>query len=113
MCLALVNHRAYGALAGISLLEAEREPVLGLGSLRWLHTRGDCRGCHLELIHDVQSLLDVERQRLKTWVDVNLTLLRDHVLRDDVQICERLVHEGCHVVCPLQDFGIYVGVYEI
>ena len=46
-------------------------------------------------------------------MDVNFTLLRDHVLSDDVQICKTLVHEGCNVVCPLKNFSINVRVYEI
>ena len=46
-------------------------------------------------------------------MDVDLTLLRYHVLRDDVQVSKRLVHERRDIICPLQNLGIHIGIYEI
>ena len=46
-------------------------------------------------------------------MDINFRLLRNHVFSNYVEICERLVHESCHIVCSLKDLGIYVRVYEV
>lgn len=46
-------------------------------------------------------------------MDVNLALLRDHILGDDVEVRKRLVHEGGDVVCSLQNLGIDVAVDEV
>ena len=44
---------------------------------------------------------------------VDFTLLRYHILRDDVKIRKRFVHERRDVIGPLQNLCIHVGIYEI
>ena len=75
--------------------------------------RDNCRGRHLKLVDNVKSFLDIQRERFETWMNVYFTLLRNHVLCDDVQICEGLVHKGCYIVSPLQNFSVDVGVNEV
>lgn len=80
-----------------------------------LHALADCRPLrryHLELVDDLDGLLDVEGQRFEGGVDVDVALLRDLVLRDDVQVREALVQEGRHVIRLLQDLRVDVVVDE-
>lgn len=44
---------------------------------------------------------------------INFTLLRYHVLGNNVKVCKWFVHERSDVVCSLQDLGIYIWVDEI
>ena len=46
-------------------------------------------------------------------MNVYFTLLRYHVLRDNIKVRKRFMHESSDVVCPLQDLGINVRVDEI
>ena len=46
-------------------------------------------------------------------MNVNFTLLRYHVLRDDIQIREGLVHKGGYIVSPLQNLGVDIRVNEV
>ena len=70
------------------------------------------RGCHLKLIDNVQRFLDVQGERFEAWVYENLGLLRDHVLRNNVEIGERLVHERRDVVSSLQNFRVDITIDE-
>ena len=46
-------------------------------------------------------------------VDVDLGLLRDLILRDGIEVSERLVHEGCHICRLLKDLSIRTIVNEL
>ena len=46
-------------------------------------------------------------------MDVDLTLLRNHILGYDVQISERLVHEGGDIISSLEYLGVFVLVDEV
>ena len=68
---------------------------------------------HFKLIDNIEGFLNIESQGLETWVYVDFTLLRYHVLRDDIKIRKRLVHERRNVISPLQYLRIHVRIYEI
>lgn len=46
-------------------------------------------------------------------MNVNLTLLRNHILRNDIQICKRLMHKSGNVICPLQNFRINIAINKV
>ena len=46
-------------------------------------------------------------------MNINLTLLRNHVLGNDIQICKRLVHEGCHIIGPLKNLGVHITINKV
>lgn len=71
---------------------------------RWRH--------HLELVHDLDSLPHIQRQWTELGLDVDLAFLPNLVLRDNVKVRERLVHEGGHVSGLLQDLCVRVIVNE-
>mmetsp|Transcript_33047 Transcript_33047/g.50660 ORF Transcript_33047/g.50660 Transcript_33047/m.50660 type:complete len:214 (-) Transcript_33047:412-1053(-) len=104
-------------VGGVTLQYALRQATAG-HSIR--HSRGlahalDDRGGrgHLELVYNIQGFLDVESKRLETGMDVDFTLLSNHVLRNDIEVSERLVHEGGYITGSLQDFSILVGVDKV
>lgn len=68
---------------------------------------------HLKLIHYFNCFLDVESQRLKARMDVYLTLLRYLILGYDIQVCEWLMEECCHIISLLKDLGVYIAIYKL
>ena len=69
-----------------------------------------CWWNHLELIDYLYSLPHIERKWSERRLYVYLTLLSNLVLRDDIEISERFVHERSHISRFLQDLGIVVVV---
>ena len=64
----------------------------------------------MELVYYLDSLPHIQRQWTELGLDVDLALLPNLVLRDDVKVRERLMHEGGHVSCLLQDLRIRIIV---
>lgn len=51
-----------------------------------IHVFGDVGGGHFKLVYDVKCFLNIKGQGFEAGVDVYFTLLRYHVLSDNVQI---------------------------
>ena len=84
----------------------------GLGRLsEGRQTRAGGRD-HLEFVNDFNGALYIECKGAEDRLDIDFTLLGNLVLGDDVQVRERLVHEGSHVGGLLKNLGVLVTVDE-
>jgi len=100
-------------LASWSVLKTLRETIsINLGCcLR--HRSLSCRRSHLKLVYNVESFLHIQSQRLETRMYEDLTLLRNHVFSNDVEICKRFMHKCGNIIGSLKNFSIHVAVDKV
>lgn len=67
----------------------------------------------MELVDNLDGFPDVEGERTERRVDIDLSLLRNLILGDLVEVSERLMHESGHVGGFLEDLGVWAIVDEL
>lgn len=74
--------------------------------------RRTCRRHHLKFINNFYSSSDIQSKWPELRLDIYIAFLRNLIFCNDIQVCERLVHERGHVRCFLKYLCILVVVDE-
>ena len=61
--------------------------------------RRTCRRHHLKFINNFYSSSDIQSKWPELRLDIYIAFLRNLIFCNDIQVCERLVHERGHVRC--------------